>query len=93
MRPDINATEAVRHFSELLNNIKYRGDSYTIIRRGRPAAALVPVDQAGSPRHMGDLKDIFQILPQLDRDDIDFADDVLGAVKAQPPLPEDTVWG
>ncbi len=93
MRPDISATEAVRHFSELLNNIKYRGDRYTIIRGGKPAAALVPVDEAGSPRHMGDLKGIFQTLPQLDLDDISFADDVLGAVKAQPPLPEDTVWG
>ena len=39
MRPDISATEAVRHFSELLNNIKYRGHRYTIIRgenRRRP---------------------------------------------------------
>lgn len=93
MRSDISATEAVKHFSELLNNIKYRGDRYTIIRGGKPAAALVPVDEAGSPRHMGDLKGIFQTLPRLDPDDINFADDVLGAVKAQPPLPEDTVWG
>ena len=93
MRPDISATEAVRHFSELLNNIKYRGDSYTIIRGGKPAAALIPVAEAGSSRYLGDLNHIFQTLPRLDPDDTSFADDVLGAVKAQPPLPEGPVWG
>lgn len=58
MRPDISATEAVRHFSELLNNIKYRGDSYTIIRGRKPAAALVPVAEAGSPRYLSDLNPV-----------------------------------
>jgi prevent-host-death family protein len=93
MWPPISATDAVRHFSELLNNIKYRGDRYTIIRGGKPAAALVPVDEAGSRRYLGDLKSIFQTLPRLDPDDSSFADDVLGAIKAQPLLPKDTVWG
>jgi antitoxin (DNA-binding transcriptional repressor) of toxin-antitoxin stability system len=82
----------VRHFSELLNNIKYRGHRYTIIRGGKPAAVLVPVDETGPPRHMGDLQGIFQTLPRLDPDDMNFVDDVLEAVKAQPLLPEDTVW-
>ena len=93
MRPDISATEAVRHFSELLNNIKYRGHRYTILRGGKPAAALVPVAETGSPRLLGDLKGIFETLPRLESTDSNFADDVLKAVKAQPPLPQDTVWG
>ncbi|SPF35602.1 conserved hypothetical protein [Syntrophobacter sp. SbD1] len=92
MRSDISATDAVRHFSELLNNIKYRGDRYTIIRGGKPAAALVPVDEAGSLRRMGDLNGIFQTLPHLEPDDINFADDVLESIKAQPPLPGDAAW-
>ena len=31
-------------FSELLNTIKYRGDRYTVIRGGKPAACLIPVN-------------------------------------------------
>ncbi len=27
----VSATEAVRSFSELLNNVRYRGDRYTIV--------------------------------------------------------------
>jgi len=34
MQTAISSTEAVRKFSELLNNIKYRGDRYTVIRGG-----------------------------------------------------------
>lgn len=93
MKSDISATEAVRHFSELLNNIKYRGHRYTILRGGKPAAALVPVDKTGSPRHLSDLKAIFLTLPRLDPTDSSFADDILDAVKAQPPLAEETAWG
>jgi antitoxin (DNA-binding transcriptional repressor) of toxin-antitoxin stability system len=92
MKLDISATDAVRHFSELLNNIKYRGNCYRIIRGGKPAAALVPLDEAGSSRLMSDLNDIFQTLPRLDPDDTNFADDVLEAIQAQPPLPGDTSW-
>lgn len=92
MRSDISATDAVRHFSELLNNIKYRGDRYIIIRGGKPAAALVPADEVSSLRRMGDLNDIFQMLPRLDPDDMNFADDVLEAISAQPPLPGDMTW-
>jgi hypothetical protein len=36
----ITATDAVRNFSELLNNIRYRGERYTILKgesRRRPS--------------------------------------------------------
>jgi len=92
MRSDISATDAVRHFSELLNNIKYRGDRYVIIRGGKPAAALVPADEVSSPRRMGDLNDIFQMPAHLDPGDTNSADDVLEAISAQPPLPGDMTW-
>lgn len=92
MRSDISATDAVRHFSELLNNIKYKGNRYTIFRGGRPAAALVPADEVRFSRRMGDLNGIFQTLPHLDPNDVSFADDVLEAIEAQPPLPGDATW-
>ena len=92
MRTDISATDAVRHFSELLNNIRYRGVHYTIIRGGKPAAALVPLDAGGPIRRLGDLNSIFQALPRIDPDDTRFVDDVLEAIKGQPPLPGCTSW-
>lgn len=92
MRTDISATEAVRHFSELLNNIKYRGDHYTVIRGGKPAAAIVPAGEGTPERPLGELVGIFKVLPSLDPDDSSFMRDVLGGVNTQPPLPEETVW-
>jgi antitoxin (DNA-binding transcriptional repressor) of toxin-antitoxin stability system len=92
MRSDITATEAVRHFSELLNNIKYRRDRFTIIRGGKPAAALVPAEEAIPERVMGELGGIFRTLPRLDPSDTGFAGDVLRAIAAQPSLPEETGW-
>lgn len=92
MRATLTATEAVRHFSEILNNIKYRGDHYTILRGGKPAAAIVPAEEIVPMRTLAELRSILKALPHLDRDDTSFADDVLAAAKAQPPLPESTEW-
>ena len=92
MRTDISATDAVKHFSELLNNIRYRGVHYTIVRGGKPAAALVPLDDTGPLRRLGDLNGIFQTLPHIDSDDTKFADDVLEAIKRQPSPPGYMSW-
>ena len=92
MGTTISATEAVRHFSELLNSIKYRGDQFTIIRGGKPAAALVPVESTVPEKKLGRLKAIFKTLPQLDRRDETFSDDVMAGVSSQPALPGKTGW-
>ena len=92
MRATISATEAVRNFSEILNNIRYRGDHYTIIRGGKPAASIVPAEETAQERPLAELRSILKALPRLDRDDTSFADDVLAAASSQPPLPESTEW-
>lgn len=92
MRATISATEAVRNFSEILNNIRYRGDRYTIIRGGKPAASIVPAEEAAQERPLAELRGILKALPRLDRDDTSFAADVLAAATVQPPLPESTEW-
>ena len=92
MRTDISATDAVRHFSELLNNIRFRGVHYTIIRGGKPAAALVPLDASGPLRRLGDLHSIFKTLPHIDPEDTEFVDDVLDSIEGQPPLPCYKSW-
>lgn len=92
MRATLSATEAVRHFSEILNNIKYRGDHYTILRGGKPAATIIPAEGTVPVRTLAELSGILKALPRLDPDDTSFADDVLAAAKTQPPLPEPAEW-
>ena len=40
---DITATEAARHFADLLDAVEHRGAHYTIVRRGKAVAQLEPV--------------------------------------------------
>ncbi len=39
---DITATEAARRFSEVLDAVEHRGESFVISRKGRPIARLNP---------------------------------------------------
>lgn len=41
--PDVSATDAARHFADLLDGVEHRGEHYTIVRRGKAAARLEPV--------------------------------------------------
>ena len=41
--PDISATEAARHFSDVLDSVEHEKRSYTIVRRGKAVAHLEPV--------------------------------------------------
>lgn len=92
MQAAISSTETVRNFSELLNNIKYRGDRYTIIRGGKPAASLVPVEPIRSGAILADLRKIVLAFPHLDRSDTSFEADVIAAASSQPSLPEALSW-
>jgi prevent-host-death family protein len=46
----VSATEASRNFARLLDEVEHRGESYTIVRRGRPVAHLEPVGSASGAR-------------------------------------------
>lgn len=39
---EVTATEASRRFADLLDGVEYRGERYTIMRRGRVIAQLEP---------------------------------------------------
>jgi len=88
----INATEAARAFSEIINSVKYKGESYTIIRGGKPAASIVPVKEAPTGRTLKELRSIINNLPKLGKDTDSFLKDVEEGLKSQPPIPEKTVW-
>jgi prevent-host-death family protein len=44
MERRLGISEARRQLADLVEQVRYKKDSYIIVRRGRPTAALVPVD-------------------------------------------------
>lgn len=44
--PEVSATEASRNFADLLDGVEHRGETYTIVRRGRVIAKLEPARAA-----------------------------------------------
>jgi len=43
MKSEISATEAARRFSEILNRVRYRNESFVVKRGGAPVCEIVPV--------------------------------------------------
>lgn len=83
----LTATEAVRNFSELLNRVRYRGESFVIERGGVPIGELGP---AAPVRFTG--ADLLALLQSLPPPDDGYFDDVERAIADQPRLPE-SPWG
>jgi prevent-host-death family protein len=92
MTKKINATEAVRTFSEVLNAVKYKGESFTIIRGGKPVAVMVPAEGAIREKRLRDLRSVLDKLPELGSDADVFARDLEEAIHVQPHAPERSSW-
>jgi antitoxin (DNA-binding transcriptional repressor) of toxin-antitoxin stability system len=88
----ITVTEAVRNFSELLDGIRYRGERYTIMRGGKPAATIGPAAGSVKERKLSDLQDIIRNLPRLEDDGEAFARDIAQAIMVRPPVGEGNPW-
>jgi prevent-host-death family protein len=39
----VSATDAARHFSDLVNRVAYRGEEFVVERAGAPVCRIVPV--------------------------------------------------
>ena len=88
----IKATDAVRAFSEILNSVKYHHESYTIVRGGKPAAVLVPVETSPARKTLGELKAVLSNIPRLGKDAESFLHDIEEGGRNQPHVPEKTAW-
>ncbi|HEX7480583.1 MAG TPA: hypothetical protein VF331_22475 [Polyangiales bacterium] len=53
----VSATEAARQFSDLLNRLRYRQESFEIVRGGEVVARLVP-----STQHRANVRQLFELL-------------------------------
>lgn len=64
MKLHISATEAARTFSELMNRVRYRGETFVVERGGKPICEILP---AAAPKFTGrDLAGLLRALPKPD---------------------------
>jgi len=79
----MSATDAARNFSEILNRVLYRGETFLIERSGEPICEIRP---ARPIRFTG--RDLVALLKSLPPVDADYLDAVEEVVRSQPRLPE-----
>ena len=78
----LSATEASRNFSEVMNRVKYRGESFIVERGGERICEVRP---AGPPRFTGaDLVALLRSLPAVDEDYLDVVEELTRSQKRLP---------
>jgi prevent-host-death family protein len=92
MEKMISATEMVRKFSEILNSVRYRGDSYMIVRGGKPVASIGPIQTPIRERTLGELKEVLKNIPRLGDETESFENDIEKIMKHEPPMPNGDLW-
>ncbi|HUY19822.1 MAG TPA: hypothetical protein VMV15_11400 [Candidatus Binataceae bacterium] len=79
MKSHISATKAARSFSELMNRVRYRGESFVVERGGQPICEILP---AAPPKLTG--AELATLLRSLPRPDEDYLATVEEVVARQP---------
>lgn len=79
MKSEITATEAARRFSEVVNRVRYRNETFVVKRGGEPVCEIVPVHTA---RFTG--RELVELLRSLPHPDKDYLDIVEKHVRRQP---------
>ena len=79
----VSATRAAREFSELLNRVRYRGETFVIERGGEPVGRLTP---AAPPKCT--LADFVAFLRDSPKPDPGYWETLAVITKRQPKLPK-----
>ena len=87
MQNNITATELARSLSDILNRVRYRGESFIIERAGEPVAALTPP----GPTRGCTLANLVARLGDLELPGDGFADD-LEAIQSSQTIEETVRW-
>lgn len=80
----VTATDAARRFSDLLNRVRYAGESFVIIQGGEEIGLLVPAQ----PARPVTLRGLLDILASEGAPVPELADDLEAIQKEQPALDE-----
>jgi hypothetical protein len=86
-RPRVSATEAARNFSELLNRVRYRRQSFLVERGGRAVCEIRPAYEATGFNGA----DLVRLLKSLPKPAEAYLDAVEEAIERQPSA-EETDW-
>jgi hypothetical protein len=86
-RPTVSATEAARNFSELMNRVRYRRQSFLVERGGQAVCEIRPVHEATGFNGA----DLIRLLASLPGPAAAYLDAVEEAIEQQPPA-EETRW-
>ena len=87
METVITATELARSLSDILNRVRYKGETFVIQRKGEPIATLMPI----APMPGVTLGELAEALGKLTMPGEGFADD-LEAIQASQPKLEAPRW-
>jgi antitoxin (DNA-binding transcriptional repressor) of toxin-antitoxin stability system len=86
MKSHISATDAVRSFSELMNRVRYRGESFIVERGGKPICEILP---ARPPQFSGgELAKLLRSLPKPDSQYLAILEDLI----AKQPTVAESGW-
>lgn len=87
MDTEITATELAKSLSDILNRVRYKGETFLVRRNGEAIATIAP----SGPKPGVTLRDLAAALEGLTPVDEDFAKD-LEAVRAMQQVPEVPPW-
>jgi antitoxin (DNA-binding transcriptional repressor) of toxin-antitoxin stability system len=75
MKSRISATDAARSFSELMNRVRYRGESFIVERGGKAICEILP---ARPPEFSGaELTKLLRSLPKPDSEYLTIVEDLI----------------
>jgi prevent-host-death family protein len=80
MSTRVSATEAARKLSDLLNRVRYRGETFTIVRAGEEVCDMVPTARRGMK-----LRGLREALVSIPEPDDEFLADLTRLRVEQPP--------
>ena len=76
MKTRVSATEAARKFSDILNRVAYKGETFVVERSGRPVCEISPARAAKFTA-----RDFVEMLKSAPRPDDRYFDDVEKVIK------------
>ena len=85
MKTRITATEASRKFSEILNRVAYKGESFVVERSGRPVCEIRPAQEEGITTQ--ELVEILKSAPHPDKAYLDILEEITRNQPTVAPLP------
>ena len=85
MEKELGVTAARRQLSTIIDEVRYRGDNYVIVKHGEPAAAIVPMSlyrkwQSERQELFAAIREVQQ--KNLDADPDEVMEEVLAAQQA-----------